>query len=277
MPTLLKMRGTVWQTIAPDAHSFIEGLRCARRRLFLEGFATANQYIEVVESVRNREAGERPYDEYLDEVLLETLTTGKAWYQPERDALPKALRSEYLDFLVDHVQKIRIKPAGSLIDPNAAILSRSNRNINAEIQGKKAVEAQVLWQRLLSTPFKGEMDKVSAKADLQIIASQCWPDENVEIIKEGDDLVIQRIAGNVSRLATLLDFPSVRKHGQVMISYSFRPHISLPVGIDALLAGGSFFYTGNQSVLMARYSMYVQLRLLSLLQEMTNRTDLPST
>ena len=244
-------------------------LRClpnVRESFYASGFELPRLQLEAIEDTRPREAGERDFQQYLDEVLREYAALPYPWQPAVRHLLKPEERSAYLDMLASRYDGI-----SASLDPNFNLFVEESRN--PAVRRERLDRFRALKLRELEQHV-GELghntDNTSPRSLIDAIVgiaerhgyypkhSSKASDESLDLASHADE--------PVQILQRLVDLPALKKRGYVIVQYFFDGLPGKPFGIDTFLPETGLYSDWNKTQQEVVFAFYVQCKFIERLR-----------
>jgi len=247
-----------------------------RRDFAALGFHVPGLVLALIEGTRVRTGCERPYDAYLDEVLREYLALPQYWSAASRNVCAVNLRSRYVDFLQDEIEKgtfagVDKARASGMLDPNLILYHQMPfRDRTLADEWRLKVESQKQDEIAMARKRVGEVtpepDGISESKLLKLFenTTNSLTFARVERIANGISAIPKQ---GTSYPLTLewTDIPLTEKHGNVQLHFVAERSKRKRIAIQNILPGGEFYSLDNTSWYSVALALLSHLELLKLL------------
>jgi hypothetical protein len=252
---------------------WIDKLRNIRTRFKDSGYRVPDLDKILIESMRSREADEKDYECYLDEILKEAAWLPRGlWYHQTRNTLLPSKRSSYLDLLQTRIEAnvfdcFKNKTLHAILDPNfmlyADLVGFDNKAWKTHLEAirqQKQCEIEQFRERIETlSPPKRIVNLNNIVKLVQSIANeqrlQCF------LVEGGHNprvILRTEIAENLSMYLEWSDMLVLRKWGDLQFKFivqeSDRPiwkkddfrSIPFAAGFGGLIPGGDYYSSQNE-------------------------------
>jgi len=228
-------------------------LPAARSAFAEQGHSLHLMYLHEVENIRPRPAGEKNYQEFLDEVLHESVMLKLPWSPTSRRALAIEQRSQYLEYLALH----SVSADNNLsLDPNYNIFlqlgGHRNFNLKPHVIEKKQDELQSSLKKfniLEEGPLQNALEAISefhglkrrsaSKDEISWIG--CWP--------------------HLKMTLRIIDLLATKKWSTVIVGCVFEYLPGKEFGMNDLMAGAEAYINQNKNEIEKIFSFESQVAL----------------